>query len=153
MSLFFTCCYAYASNLMTLELRELKYVLTWVDQLLIIITFVVDTTWRLFRRDRLNAMAAQRSAEPRKGLPVNELVAAASNPNLFTQQAKGVKVPTYHQNSTAIRDSGYQSSTGSLPTSNQLHLNGPLSGSAMLSRTSPAGSTQYVAVSGWTDSC
>lgn len=115
----------------------------------------VLVNYEVIRRDRFTATAAQRSSEPRRGLPVNELVAAASNPNLFTQQAQGLKFKATHnqigiQNNPAIRDSGYQSSTGSLPSSTQLHTNGPLPGpgmlpgSTVLPRNSSTGSTQYV---------
>lgn len=110
----------------------------------------------MINRARLNAIAVRRSTEPRRHLPVNEVVAAASNPNLFAQQAqKGVNAqssnmyPTSamvnnhmpHSVVSTFRDSGYQSSTGNLSAmgfgNNMLQTGGPL-----LPGQKPSGSTQ-----------
>lgn len=83
----------------------------------------------MVNRDRIHAMAIKRRAEPRRGLQVNDMVAAVSNPNLFTQQAQGANnvnrrpgtshSSINHMNNHAnmghtLRDSGYQSSTGNI---------------------------------------
>lgn len=65
-------------------------------------------------RGRINAMALKRTAEPRRDVPVNEMVVAASNPTLFSQKAQSNSLSSYQSSSSTFRDSGYHSSSSNL---------------------------------------
>ncbi|XP_067932794.1 regulating synaptic membrane exocytosis protein 2-like, partial [Watersipora subatra] len=73
--------------------------------------------------ERLNQIGAHRRADPRRGLPVNEIVAAISNPAFRNPHASNsvAAPPTSHNSSfqNSYHDSGYQSSTSNHSSTGQ----------------------------------